>query len=131
MGRGVNDKYFGSEDGANPVFEVWCKLDGYEGNAWILNQVDKSVFFVQMQGDPSITGYVKLQNDLPWENGYAFMWWYTENRSGVVVEMHGQEFVGVNWDGPEGYIKMPYSIYYDEAERSNDAIAYISSNSWD
>lgn len=131
MGRGVNDKYFGSEDTVNPVFEIWCKLDGYEGNADIINQVDKSVFFVQMQGDPSIIGYVKLQNDFPYANGMGFMWWYSENLGGAVVELHGRDFLGVNWNGDEGYIKMPYSLYYNEFQSSNDAIAYISSNSWD
>lgn len=131
MGRGVNDKYFGSEDAVNPTFVIWAKLDGYEGNANIINQVDNRVFFVQMQGDPSITGYVKLQNDFPWQNGMGFMWWTTENRSGTIVELRGNDFVGVNWWGDEGYIKMPYTLYYDEAQTSNDRIAYISSNSWD
>lgn len=131
MGRGVNDKYFGSNDTMNPVFTVWAKLDGYEGNADIINQVDDGVFFVQMRGNPSIMGYVKLQNDFPWQNGYGFMWWQTENRSGTIIELRGREFVGVNWWGDEGYIKMPYTVYYDEWQTSNDRIAYISSNSWD
>ena len=61
----------------------------------------------------------------------GFMWWYAGNRAGTVVELHGKDLLGVNWYGSEGYIKMPYTLYYNEAQSSNDAIAYISSNSWD
>lgn len=132
MGRGVNDKFFGNpDDHDNPVFYLWCQLDGDEGNANIIKQVDDGVFFVQMMNNPNLTGYVKLANEFPWKDGMGFMWWQTENRSGTVLELRGREFLGVNWYGDEGYIKMPYTLYYNEAMNSGDTVAYISYNSWD
>ena len=133
MAHGINDKYLGNpDDHDNPTLYIWAKLDGYEGNADILNQINQDTFYVRMRGDPSIMGYVKLWNDFPSENGTGFMFWYSADEGGTIVGFRGKHLIGVNWySGDEGYIKLPWTVYQNEAESSNDAIVYIPFNSWD
>lgn len=131
--HGINKKYLGyRDDHDNPVLELWAKLDGYEGNATIINQVNESVFFVQMKGNPSITGYVQLKNDIPYEDGWAFSYWYSNTEGGTVLGFKGDSILGVRWNGgDEGYFTIPWTVNQTEANRSNDTKVYISFNSDD